>query len=99
MPYFVDKSKTSLYGDGNSPGASKIVCDVARLKETWYDGLANADDHSSVSLVAASILGSLEKTTLTEPYYGFSGFDEESFRELINDELSQLGGWDEVSGD
>lgn len=99
MPYFVIKGKSSLWDNGVDCTTSKIVCDVARLKETWYEGLANADGNSSVSIVAASVLGSLEEANLTEPYYGFSGFSEESFRELINDELSQLGGWNEVSGD
>lgn len=99
MPDFVVKEKTSLYGDDNPSGASKIVCNVEKLKETWYEGLANANDLSGVSLIAASILGSLEEADLTEPYYGFSGFDEESFKDLIHEELYQIGGWNEVSGD
>lgn len=99
MPYFVVNSKTSLYGDGNPPEKSKIVCDVARLKETWYDGLENLEEYSGYSIVEVSILEAISDADLREPYYGFSGFDEESFRDLLNEELSQLGGWDEVSGD
>lgn len=90
LPSYVNKEQSDIWNGGESN--SRIAVNVDEIKKSWPETFSSeyGYDEESFSSIEYMLLNSISNNCrVSEPYYGWYGFDNDTFYDVLYDELYQ----------
>ena len=90
LPSYVDKEHSDIWNAGSE--YSKIAINTNKIKDEWAEAFSSeyGYDENAFDGITNMLLDSIRNNCrVSEPYYGWYGFDNDAFYDTLYDELYQ----------